>query len=52
MKASNLQYDAVDLLKKILDHKDKSKEQVESKLQEALDKAKQHYTNMAPGRKP
>ncbi|CAK81341.1 unnamed protein product (macronuclear) [Paramecium tetraurelia] len=51
-KASNLQYDAVTLFKDILDHKDESKVQIETKLQEALEKAKQFYTKMTPGRTP
>ncbi|CAD8110125.1 unnamed protein product [Paramecium primaurelia] len=51
-KASNLQYDAVTLFKDILDHKDNSKLLIESKLQEALEKAKQFYNKMTPGRTP
>ncbi|CAD8209650.1 unnamed protein product [Paramecium octaurelia] len=52
IKASNLQYDATTLFQKILDHKDKSKAYFETKLQEALDKAKQYYIKMTPGRTP
>ncbi|CAK81271.1 unnamed protein product (macronuclear) [Paramecium tetraurelia] len=51
-KSSKLQSDAVTLLKEILDHKDESKVYIETKLQEALDKAKQYYTKMTPGRTP
>lgn len=52
IKASNLQYDSVTLFKNILDHKKKSKEQIESQLQLVLKKVIKTYDIEKPGQNP